>query len=69
VDLAILDIMIASDDGIQLARTIARAANRRISSDDRSGEPLLVQAPLTSISEGVPAQITLLTSRRRYTMT
>jgi DNA-binding NarL/FixJ family response regulator len=109
VDLAILDIMIAADDGIQLARslreihseldilfttsstefalhaydvypldymvkpisstrlarTIARAANRRISSDDRSGEPLLVQAPLTSISEGGPAQITLLTSREK----
>jgi DNA-binding NarL/FixJ family response regulator len=107
VDLAILDIMIAADDGIQLARslrvihseldimfttsstefaltaydvypldyivkpisstrlaqTMARAMNRRISSDDRSGDPLLVQAPLTSITEGDIAQITPLTSR------
>lgn len=107
VDLAILDIMIAADDGIQLARslraihseldimfttsstefaltaydvypldyivkpisstrlaqTMARAMNRSISSDDRSGDPLLVQAPLTSITEGDIAQITPLTSR------
>jgi DNA-binding NarL/FixJ family response regulator len=109
VDLAILDIMIAADDGIQLARslreiyseldimfttssmefalpaydvypldyivkpisstrlaqTMARAMNRSTSSDDRSTEPLLVQAPLTSIAEGVTDQINPLTSREK----